>query len=177
MGNRIKKNIKGNEKIIFKRFPGHTAEEISYYAQKPLGDKKPEKVIIVAGTNDLARDAYEKESIDEFVVVEDLMKIARAARNQGAKEIYVSGIMVRRGHRYLEIVQKVNELLYMACIAEGYVFIDQADITMAHISSDGVHLNSHGTFILLHNILSTFETFDGSSIDFKNDYQYAMSLS
>ena len=122
-GNRLKKNIKGNEKIIFKRFPGHTAEEISFYAEKPVCDKKPECAIIVAGTNDLTRDVYEKESIDEFAVVENLMKIARTARNQGAKKIHVSSVMVRRGHRYREIVQKVNELLYMACVAEEFVFM------------------------------------------------------
>ena len=64
----------------------------------------------------------------------------------------------------------------MACVAEDFVFIDQADITMAHISSDGVHLNSHGTVILLHNILSVFDTFDRNFIDFKRDYEYALSI-
>ena len=65
----------------------------------------------------------------------------------------------------------------MACVAEEFTFLDQADITMAHISSDGVHLNSHGTFILFYNILSVFDTFDASLIDFKNDYAYALSIS
>ena len=89
----------------------------------------------------------------------------------------MSRIIVRRGLRYSEIVQKVNDLLYMACVAEQFTFLDQADITMAHISSDGVHLNSHGTVILFYNILSVFDSFDGAFIDFKNDYAYAMSIS
>ena len=55
--------------------------------------------------------------------------------------------------------------------------MDQADITMAHISADGIHLNSHGTSILLYNISSVFNTFDGNSIDFIKDYEYAKSLS
>ena len=105
------------------------------------------------------------------------MKTARMARDHGAKKIHVSSIMVRRGFRNCEIVKKINDLLYMACIAEEFLFIDQADITMAHISSDGVHLNSHGTAILLYNILSVFDTFDGNFIDFRKDYDYAMSLS
>ena len=173
----IKKNITGKDgKILFKRFPGHTAEEISFYVQKPLNDKKPDNVIVVAGTNDLARDVYENESVDEFAVVESIMKIGRKARDHGAKKICISSVMVRRGYRYCDIVEKINNVLYMACIAEDFVFIDQADITMAHISSDGVHLNSHGTVILLRNILSVFDTFDENFIDF-NDYKYAMSLS
>ena len=176
--NEMKKNIKRKEeKLLFKRFLGHTAEEISFYVQKPLADRKPEKVIIVAGTNDLTRDAYEKEEMDEYAVVESLMKIGRAARDHGAKEIHISSIMVKRGYRYCEIVKKTNELLYMACLVEDFVYMDQADITMAHISSDGIHLNSHGSVILLHNILSVFDTFDFNFSNFKRDYEYAISIS
>ena len=133
-------------------------------------------MIIVAGTNDLSKAVYEKESIDEYEVVGSLMNLARTARKQGAKTVHVSSIITRRGHRYSELIKKVNDLLYMACIAEDFVFMDQADITMAHVSKDGIHLNSHGTSILLYNIMSVFNSFDGDSIDFKHDYDYAMSL-
>ena len=175
--NRIKKNIgRKDEQIFIKRFPGHTAEDIAFYASKPLSEKKPDRVIIVAGTNDLSKAVYEKDSIDEYEVVGSLMNIARTAREQGAKTVHVSSIITRRGHRYSELIKKVNDLLYMACIAEDFVFMDQADITMAHVSTDGIHLNSHGTSILLYNIMSVFNSFDGDSIDFKHDYDYAMSL-
>ena len=175
--NGIKRNIQGKgDKILFKRFPGHTAEEISFYAQKPLADKKPDNVIVVAGTNDMARDVYESDSVDEYAIVESLMRIGRKARESGAKKISISSVMVRRGYRFREIVEKTNELLYMACIAEDFMFIDQADITMAHLSSDGVHLNAHGTAILFYNILSVFESFDSNFIDFLEEYRYAMSI-
>ena len=84
--------------------------------------------------------------------------------------------MMRRGHRYAEAIKKVNDLLYMVCVAEGFVYLDLADITMAHVSADGIHLNSHGTTILLYNILSVFNTFNSELIDFMEDYKYAMSL-
>ena len=174
--NNIKRNLKGKEKIIFKRFPGHTAEEISFYAQKPLNDLKPEKVIIVAGTNDITKNMYENMA-DEYSVVESIMKIGREARKHGAKKIHISSIMVRKGYRYGDVLRKVNELLYMACVAEDFLFLDQADITMAHISSDGIHLNSHGSAILLYNILSLFDAFDRNFIDFNADYEYAISIS
>ena len=176
--NSIKKNIRGkDEQIIIKRFPGHTAEDMAFYATKPLGDTKPDKVIIVAGTNDLTRAIYDKGTIDEFEVVQSLMKIERVAREHGAKKIYVSSIMTRRGYRFCEGIKKVNDLLYMACIAEDFLFMDQAAITMAHVSADGIHLNSHGSAILFYNILSVFDTFDGDFIDFKKDYEHAMSMS
>lgn len=44
-----------SENIIMKKFPGHTAEEIRFYCEHPLDKIRPEKVIIIAGTNDLSR--------------------------------------------------------------------------------------------------------------------------
>ena len=65
--NHIKKNTgRKDEQIFIKRFPGHTAEDIAFYATKPLTEKKPDRVIIVAGTNDLSKAVYEKKSIDEY---------------------------------------------------------------------------------------------------------------
>jgi hypothetical protein len=176
--NRIKQNIgEKDENIIFKRFPGHTAEEIAFYVSKPFCDNKPDRVVIVAGTNDLTRSLYGQGTVDEFEVCDSVLKIGRAAREQGARKIHVSSIMARRGYKYQEVVTRVNDLLYMACVAEDFIFMDQADIKMAHVSSDGVHLNSHGTSILFFNILSVFNSFDRNLIDFKKDYEYAMSLS
>ena len=174
----LKKNITGNnEQIIFRRFPGHTAEDIAFYVPKPLSDTKPDQVIIVAGTNDLSRYVYQKEDVDEYKVVESILKIGRTAREHGTKKICISSIIVRRGYRFREIIKKVNDLLYMACVAEDFRFIDQDDITIAHVSSDGIHLNSNGTCILLFNILSVFSKFDHNPMNFKDDYQYAISIS
>ena len=176
--NRMKQNIgEKDETIIFKRFPGGTAEEIAFYAQKPLGDMKPDRVVIVAGTNDLTRSKYSKDDFDEFEVVESVMKIGRMAREQGAKKIHVSGIIVRRGYKFQQMITKVNDLLYMACVAEDFIFMDQDNIKLVHVSSDGTHLNAHGTTILFFNILSVFNSFDRNSMDFKEDFNYAVSLS
>ena len=106
---------------------------------------------------------YENRA-DDYAVVENLMKIGRATQNHGAKKIHTSSIILRKGYRYGGILRKVNELLYMVCVAEDFLFIDQANITMAHISSDGIHLNSHGSAILLY-ISSLFDAFDRNFID------------
>ena len=55
--------------------------------------------------------------------------------------------------------------------------MDQDNIKLVHVSSDGTHLNAHGTTILFFNILSVFNSFDSNSMDFKEDFNYAMSLS
>ena len=54
--------------------------------------------------------------------------------------------------------------------------MDQCDITLDHISSDGVHPNPNGTAILKYNILSAFSTFDRNLMDFKEDYERAKGI-
>ena len=68
----------------------------------------------------------------------------------------------------------MNDLLYMTCLAENFVFMDQGEIRPAHISSDGVHLTYNGDTLLKMKILSTFDTFDPNLINFKEDYQNAL---
>ena len=173
----VKNNIDTNkEGIIFKKFPGHTAEDIAFYAPKPLSDVNPDQVVVIAGTNDLTRAMYEKDSVDEYHVVESILKVGRAAKNQGAKKVFLSSILDRRGYHYREAIKRVNDLLYMACIAEDFVFLDQCDITLDHISLDGIHPNPSGTAILKFNILCVFSSFDSNFMDFKEEYERAKSM-
>ena len=170
--NNIKENIDSSkEAVIFKRFPGHTAEEMSFYAPKPLHDCQPDQVVIVAGTNDLSQAFYQNGAIDEYEVVDRILKIARAAREKGVKRIHISGVMVRKGNQYRDAIVKVNDLLYMACIAENFCFMDQKDISMSHISSDGLHLNAFGANVLKRNILSVFQTNDFDMMNFRYGYE------
>ena len=171
----IKNNINlSEESVVFKKFPGHTAEEISCYAPKPLCDLKPARVVVVAGTKDLARALQQNNKVNEYAVVNGILEIARAARQHGAEKVFVSSILPRRGQQYRAAVAEVNDLLYMACLAEEFTFMDHPHITLAHISSDGVHPNYHGTTILKFDILSTFRTFDRNFCDFMEDYQNSL---
>ena len=171
----VKNNINlAEEAVIFKRYPGHTAEEIAFYAPKPLSDIRPDQVVVIAGTNSLRQSIHQKGGIDEYEIVDAVLDVARIARDHGVKKIYVSGILPRRGYQYRGIVEKVNDLLYMACLAEDFVFMDQASITLAHIDDDGVHPNYHGSTILKFNILSAFRTFNRNNMDFRGDYVEAL---
>ena len=171
----IKRNIDTSEEsIIFKRFPGATADEMRHYSTKPLQDGKPNQVIIIAGTNDIQRDVHPGSTINEYQIVEDLMAIARTSREVGAQKIYVSAVMVRHGHHYRNPVIRVNNLLQSRCSDEGFIYMDQSDITSSHISTDGVHLNFFGQTILKMNILSCFNTFNPYFNDFVSDYDKSL---
>ena len=108
-------------------------------------------------------------------IVQSILKIGRAAREQGATKIYISGILNRRGYPYREAVHRGNDLFCMACVAEDFVYLDQSEITLNHISQDGVHPNHYGSAILKFNILSVFDSFDKNLMDFRDDYERACS--
>ena len=117
---------------------------------------------------------YEKNCVDEYEVVENILNIGRAARDHGATKVYISSLLIRR-YPYTEAVKRVNELLHMACVAEDFAFLDQSAITLDHISTDGTHPNHYGSTILKYNILSVFDSFDTHFMDFKDDYEWAIS--
>ena len=106
-------------------------------------------------------------------MVDGILNIAREARKHGAKKIFVSSILERRGFAYRSVVPRVNDLLYMACLAENFVFMDQGAITLAHMDPDGLHPNHSGSSILRFNILSAFRTFESNRMTFRNDYDQA----
>ena len=64
-----------------------SAEEMQHYAMKHLHDVKPNQVIMITGTNDIQRDVQPGSTVNGNHVVEDLMAIARTAREVGAKKI------------------------------------------------------------------------------------------
>ena len=69
----------------------------------------------------------------------------------------------------------MNNLLYMCCLSENFIYMDQSDISLAsHIDTDGIHPNFDGSTILKFNLLSAFRTFDSSNMTFRNDYDNAL---
>ena len=113
-------------------------------------------------------------TVNEYLVVDNLMKIAKKARDAGAEKVYISEILVRHGYHFKNGVKRVNNLLHTTCQAEGFVYMDQSDITSDHISTDGVHPNFHGSTILKMNILSCFRTFNPFICDFVEEYDRAL---
>ena len=113
---------KSSENVLMKKFPGHTAEEMEYYSNFILAKESPDKVIIVAGTNDLSRHYYEKGAISENDIISKIIGIAKNAKNYGTKEIYISGLMIRRGRQYEDSIKGINQKLKELCIENGFKF-------------------------------------------------------
>ena len=117
VGRLISKHLKDyidekEENIIMKKYPGHTADEMNYYCDKPLKSIKPKQVIIIAGTNDISRGHWEN-NINEAKIVDDILSIARKAKFYGAERIFIASLLERRGFHYRNAIASINEKLYI----------------------------------------------------------------
>ena len=81
----------------------------------------------------------------------------------------MSSILVRWGHKYKDIISRMNNILELMCREEGFLYLDHSNITTGHISKDGLHPNMYGIVILKMNLLKCFFTFNPFLCDF-NDF-------
>ena len=174
----IDQNIGGNERAILKKFGGATARELEAYAEYNIERYRPKQLIIIVGTNDLAqrcRDGMQRGvEPNPEEISEDIMRIARNAREKGIERIYVSGIIYRRWSKYRDLRTNVNGLVMRKCHKEGFYFLEQDNIESRHLANDGLHLNPAGSKYLKQNILRfCFDSFNPYLCDFNFWYDYS----
>ena len=138
-----------------KRFyPGATAGEIAHYILPTLEEERPDAIIINAGTNNLQKRDY-----DAPTVVQDIMKIAKTANENGVGQIFISSITARHDQRLQNRANEVNSTLKELCSRNNIIFIDNGDINNEHVCNDGVHLSENGLEILATNFLTSMMHF------------------
>ena len=162
-----------SENVILNKHPGATAEEIQHYSAIQLKVHKPEKMIIVAGANDILRDR-KNGNLNETIISNNIINIGLQARNSGTQKIYISGLLTMTGTYMRNVIHRINLLLQDRCIKEGFIFIDNTDITVAHLSKDGLHPNFYGSIILKMNVLKCFPNFNPYLCDFLGTYEDAL---
>ena len=113
-----------------------------------LQEEQPDVVLVQAGGNDLA--AYSNKPIS--LIASDVMEIATKASNWAVKHVFVGVVTVREKQFTKERLNELNRVLESLCKARGFVFINNNEITVDHLS-DGVHLTKDGTRILANNYL------------------------
>ena len=150
-------SIDGNHpNAIFCKFPGATSSQINWYSAHTVNLDNPKKLIIVAGTNDLAyhfqvHDKYNSE--DVRCIGNSILNIARNARCSGVSDIHVCSIIYRRGQIYEQFRKDINLFIRLKCLEEGFYYVDNDNINYKDLWKDGLHLNDSGTQKLKNNLL------------------------
>ena len=173
----LKENVsEKGEKIIVRRHPGATADEMSFFIKDSLRRYKPKRLIIFGGCNDVSFASTNNKT--EYDIVNSIMRMADEGRKSGCENVFVSSVLPRGGsgwNRYEEIINRVNDMLKHLCGVHDFFFLDHAAVSPRHICRDGIHPNRYGTTILKMNILSCFKGFNPYLTSFYDEYLAAFT--
>ena len=107
-------------------------------------------MIINAGTNSSPND----ETCD---VSNEIINLVQICRNNGVKEVLVSGITFRSHHATTK-VRDLNNLLESKKHFFNFKFISNENILAKDIGKDDLHLNYAGTVKIANNIIDAINT-------------------
>ena len=152
VGDSMVKNLQGwrlsieENHVVVKSFTGATTSDMEDYV-KPVIRKKPQKLILHVGTNDLKK-------LPPNRVAEGIANIATQIQEDSAgTEIVISSLLPRSDKPELSAkVNETNKLINAICCKRKWKFIDHKLINATCLNSRGLHLNRKGTAQLAKNI-------------------------
>ena len=89
---------------------------------------------------------------DSEIITERVLDIARDARIAGVNNIFISGLLHRKGRQFSNIIDEINLRLRLRCVIEDFHFIDNGNIHLDDLC-DGLHLNERGNRKFIYNLL------------------------
>ena len=142
----------GEGALSFRRFPGGLSHHVKSHIPTYLEEVGPKSVIIQSGGNDLPSIRGNLIPISD--IASNIIESGEICRNYGAKNIFIAEVPVRLKSYIQERCHSLNALLKELCEQHDFTFLDNSNITTAHLYQDGVHLNNEGSDILANNYLS-----------------------
>ena len=117
----------------------------------PTIEKKPNLIILHAGTNDLPSRRGDEEK-SEVQIADEIIKLANEIK-ENSIEVIISSL-VARGDGYEEKRKKVNFVLADLCSVNDYALIEHKNIDpKKHLNRSRLHLNKVGDSLLEGNLL------------------------
>ena len=150
--NDFNKELK-NGKAIFRSLSGANTKQLDHYIQRPLGDDKPDAVIIHVGTNDILTNANHEE------IARNIIKTGLNCKNHGVNDVVISSVLVKKNPNLNALIRRVNDLLRDLCSMNGFGYICNDAITTEYLWKDGIHLQDLGTNILSSNFITFVNSF------------------
>ena len=154
-----------NETVHMDLNPGGDTDKIKHASKYIIQKHRPNKLIIVAGTNDIS-DAARTGNADADTIAEKIISIGREAIRdfECVEKVAISSIIIRGSAQYSDIVFDVNIRLRLKCIQEDFTYVDNDCITKEDLY-DGLHLNRFGNEKFLHKLLSCCESYNPCLVD------------
>lgn len=145
---RLKRSIKkGKQKLYVETYRGVTTDAIKHHV-KPCLAKKPDRIILHVGTNDLNnKDA--KQTADSIAsICLDINKECPTTK------VAISELIYRDDNpEYTEKVKQVNKHISKLCQQYHWDHIKHSNINNKHLNTYRLHLNKLGTSVLAKNLI------------------------
>ena len=136
------KMSKASTRVHVSSFPGCTTFDMADYI-KPILRKKPKKLILHVGTNNLKSRQNSTQCVDE------IMKLGESIKSSIPEtELVISGLITRADDVLLtHKVDQVNAVWKQSCRQKKWVFIEHTNITSNQLNDSKVHLNKFGSIM------------------------------
>ena len=141
---------KNNVKVI--THPGPTNEDMLDYI-KPIARRKPDTLIIHAGTNDLTN------GVNIMKKVRKLVKVVREIDECEKIKFGFFSVIFCKNKDLEDERNEVNMKLIKYCETKGFVFNENNNISESGLNNSKLHLNEKGTNIITQNIKRSFNQF------------------
>jgi len=133
-------------KVKIKPFGGATSVDLIDHI-KPTLRKKPSKIILHVGTNDIT---------NRIDTIPNLKKIIKLVKSESPHStVAISSVIIRADKS--DMFQKVNELnqnINELCQIENIEVINNSNINTTHLSKRKLHLNQKGLSTLARNFIA-----------------------
>lgn len=159
-GDSIIKYVKGwelsnDEQIVsVKSFSGATVDDMGDFL-KPSIRKRPDKLIIHAGTNDV-------RSSSPTTIAKKVTELAEQFKKESSNtRIIISSLVTRSDNQ--DLARKVNDtnnIIKSNCCKKNWVFLDNSNINRSHLNYRGLHLNHEGSALLQDNFKNILKSQD-----------------
>ena len=136
-----------------KSFSGATLADMNDFV-KPLTRRKPDKLIMHVGTNDL------KHSPPRHIAESIVNLVTNINDESPETKVGISTLLIRNDDNNISVkVNQVNSILKDICNQRKIPLLVNTNITSTHLNSKGLHLNRQGSATLQRNFK-----------DFANDF-------
>ena len=150
IGDSIIRNIQGwqlgkevGHRVVVKSFAGATTSDMSHYV-KPTLDKKPDQIILHAGTNDLGK-------LSPSEIADNIVDLAREIESSTDAQVIISELVTRSDLSDSGNVDAVNKRLRKFCNQRQWHFILHDDIHSTDLNRGGLHLGETGIAKMYNN--------------------------
>lgn len=136
-------------RVVSKCFPGSSVDDMCHYAI-PTIKKKPDKVILHVGTNNIP-EAESARHIAEKIV--DLATFIE--KESPHTKVTISSLITRKdSEAFKPKIEETNKILKSFATQRSWNFIDHKTINDSCLNNGGLHLNKKGHGLLIKNMIN-----------------------